>query len=165
MGDGQAKLARRYAKQVCQTWESFREDAQKRCDRKPPPAWCHDESALSKRPDLQGYFATLTAGVGSARSPLERDNVMDLVTSNLSAQVLTLASKQTAQSWAAGAVAAYLERASAGEAVALANRLKRTWVGLAPSVMTAFEAYLDGPTALDAGQRRALRRALGQPEP
>ena len=160
------RLAERYASEYCKTSQKFWDKALGPCDDDRPPEWCNDEAAVLQRVDLQGYFSTLTSGVDAARSPLERDNIMDIVTSTLSAHVITEFPRDATESWAAATVVAYLRRASPEQAVELAKTLKGTWVGLAPAVRSAFDAYMNEAASLSDDQQDALRRVLtngGQP--
>jgi len=158
----QARLGRLYASEFCQPWEKFWDKALAPCEKDDPPDWCDDEVESVRRIDLQGYFATLTSGLEVASSPLERDNIMDIVTSTLHTHVITEFPRDSVDSWVAGAVAPYLKEASPDQALTLATELKDTWVGLGPATMTAFEAYLLGATSLDSEQREAMRHALAK---
>ncbi|MGH9785807.1 MAG: hypothetical protein ACRD88_16670 [Terriglobia bacterium] len=160
MDADQVRLAQLYASAYCQTWQKFWDKALGPCDHDRPPDWCDDEAAMSQRVDLQGYFTTLASGLDAAPSSLERENIMDIVTSTLSAHVITEFPSDATESWATATVVAYLKRASPEQAIELAKALKVTWVGLAPAVLGAFDAYLNRAVSLSEDQRDGLRRAL-----
>jgi hypothetical protein len=84
----QERLAKAYASEYCHPWVALWEATLDVCDGDTRPASCDDEATVLEHLDLDGYFTALVAAIRSSATPLERENIMDMVLMPLSAHVI-----------------------------------------------------------------------------
>lgn len=156
----QQDIAMAIASDYCRPWEKFWDRLSRSCDADKPPQWCGDEAAALEHLDLDGYFSALASALRTSDADLVRENIMDVVLAAFSAHVIGDFGNEPPNRWATETVDAYVTTASFDQVVALARRLRETWVGLTPGVVDRLREYSRRHEGLTAEQQDQIESFL-----
>jgi hypothetical protein len=162
LSETQVHNVRLFATNMCKPWSDWWERSLIPCSEGKSPAWCRDQAAYLERLNPAGYFGAMTASLRLNSHSLERYNLMYIMSSALTAQVMSELPEEQIDGWFREALPVYLETASPDEVILMGELFQTTWVGVLPGVAEAFTAYAEGHEGITETQRAALLEIAGE---
>jgi hypothetical protein len=156
-----------YSKYHCEPWSHRWAEALRPCDRdRFVPDWCEEgnEELAAAHLAVDPYFETLTVGLRTSESELERTNMMAIVIDRLEGEDLRDHLLRDKQAWATVAATTFLERASPDEAIRIGWSLFLTPLSETPAMAEVFGKYATRvPEATEEQERMLHLIAQGLP--
>jgi hypothetical protein len=155
------RLVKLFSTYMCKPWLSWWERSLGPCDQTNSPRWCGDEDAYLERLNADGYFSAMTIALQENAGPLERYNLIYIMMSALTANVVSELPESEIDKWLRGAMPLFLGTASPDEAIWIGELFQTTGVGVLPTIAETFTAFVEGREEITEEQRTALLEIAG----
>jgi len=156
------EIARKFFDLSCRPYMKWWESAFAACDKEKPPAWCDDESAVFDYMGVRSYFEIVVDGIRASSYTGERFNLMGSLLDIAESHVVTEFPRQSIETLYADALQEFLVQAGPSDALVIAGRMSKTWVGLSPPISAVFSAYASELPPEHADESNQLRLLLGK---
>ena len=146
-----------FCRYFCIPWHETWAEALAPCEEEPARKWCSGGRRLAAHLQIEPYFETLTAELQASDKPLERYNIMAVLSERAAANVLRDFPHDKIDEWLAHAVSSYLQAPPPTDAIAIGQVLNaKLSFGRSSALAREFAAYADRADSLSSAERREL---------